>query len=216
MIEKSLRIYIFGFTIGVIICFILVLTYPSLYYAFLALLLKKEDVQEEVAEALGGNLAISIGLNNILASLLCAYGGYLATMTFLRFKTSTSQTMVRILRYLDEKIASLPRDRVKYYLALYVFPTFILFVNGFVLGAFFILYNENLESYFSNLMPHGFFEIPAILLSGSIGLSIAEDSVFSEGDLREKLNNKAQKQLLNYALVVELLVISALLEVLPV
>ncbi|MEE8168811.1 MAG: stage II sporulation protein M [Candidatus Hydrothermarchaeales archaeon] len=209
MIKKSFKIYLFGFTIGVIICFILLLSFPALYYAFLALLIKKAEVQKEV---LGGNPALSISLNNVFAAFMCAYGGYLTSRVFLHFDSSAHSTVARILRLLDAKIARLPIERVKHYLALYTFPIFILFFNGFVLGAFFILYSENLEAYFANLLPHAFFEIPGILLAGSIGLSIAERAVFSEGEFRKKLDTEARKELLYYALVVGLLIIGALLE----
>lgn len=42
---------------------------------------------------------------------------------------------------------------------------------------------QNLEKYFGALLPHGYFEFPAIILSGSIGLEIAGRAIYHQGDL---------------------------------
>ncbi|MDI6654907.1 MAG: stage II sporulation protein M, partial [Candidatus Hydrothermarchaeota archaeon] len=94
---------------------------------------------------------------------------------------------------------------------------FILFLNGFVLGAFFIFYIQNLEKYYGGLFLHGYFELPAIILSGSIGLEIAGKAISSVGDLekfRRELNVLAGGKILKYFLVVALLIVGGILEVL--
>ncbi|MFQ5816068.1 MAG: stage II sporulation protein M [Candidatus Hydrothermarchaeaceae archaeon] len=212
MMERSIKIYLFGFIVGLVVCFILLLSYPSLYYAFLAILMKKTEMQ---TDALGGSQTLSIGLNNVVASLLAAYGGYILSKIFFLLNNNSHYAMPGLLGMLDAKSRAVPRERLKYYLALYTFPTFALFINGFVLGAFLMLYAENLEAYLANLLPHGFLEVPGILLSGGIGLTIADGSVFGDGDLKENLEEIARRQVPRYLIVMELLIISAFLEVLP-
>ncbi len=213
MIKRSIRIYILGFLVGLILCFILILTFPSLYYAFLAALMKKTELQTEV---LGGSQTLSITLNNLIASLIAAYGGYVMTKIFFSLNTTAQYELPGLLGTLGVNSKAIPREKRKYYLALYTFPIFVLFINGFVLGAFFTLYLENLGAYFANLLPHGFFEIPGILASGSIGLTIAEASVFRDGDLKENLERMARRQVPSYLIVVELLIVGAFMEVLAV
>ncbi len=211
MMERSIKIYTFGFIVGIVVCFVLVLAYPPFYYAFLVALMKKAEMQ---TEALGGSRVLSISLNNVVASLLAAYGGYILSRIFFSLNSNALYVQPRILGMLDSKSKAVPIEKLKYYLALYSLPSFVLFINGFVLGAFFVLYTENLGGYFANLLPHGLFEVPAILVSGSIGYIIAE-GVFGDGDLKEKLDAIAKKQVPRYFLVLELLVIGALLEAMP-
>ncbi len=213
MIKRSIRIYIFGFLAGLILYFILLLTFPSLYYALLAALMKKTELQTEV---LGGSQTLAITLNNLIASLIAAYGGYVMSKIFFSLNTTAQYELPRFFGMWGVKLKAIPREKRKYHMALYTFPTFVLFINGFVLGAFFTLYIENLGAYFANLLPHGFFEIPGILASGSIGLTIAEASVFRDGDLKENLERIARTQAPSYLIVVELLIVGAFMEVLTV
>jgi stage II sporulation protein M len=55
-----------------------------------------------------------------------------------------------------------------------IFPTIVLLVNGGILGSLFFLFKLKLEtkSFFLLILPHGIFEVPAILLSGAAGLSL--------------------------------------------
>jgi uncharacterized membrane protein SpoIIM required for sporulation len=211
MMERSLKLYLVGFISGLIVCFILIVSYPALYYAFLAALSKKVEVQIAV---LGGNRALAISLNNMIASLIAAYGGYIMSRVFFYFDSKPQYRIKGLLGLLDTKSKAVPMENLRFYLALYALPAFALFINGFVLGAFFMLYAENLGAYFANLLPHGLFEVPGILFSGSIGLTIADVSVFDGGNLRKNLDGMARRQIPRYLLVLELLIISAFLEVL--
>lgn len=132
MIRNSIKIFLIGFISGTIASSILVLLFPGIYYAFLELLGRKIEAQASITKS----MSLAIILNNLAASFLCSYGGFV-----------------------DRTIASIPDERLRYYLPLYIFPTFILVLNGFVLGAFFIFYLQNLEKYYGGLFPHAYFEL---------------------------------------------------------
>jgi len=210
MMNRSIRLYLFGFISGFVVFIILHFTFPRFVHAALAILIKKTEVQ---ADLLGGSLVLAIFANNLTASLIAAFGGYTMSKAFFSLKNSSQGSMPRFLGILNVKSRMVPKENLRYFLALYVFPTFVLFINGFVLGGFATVYLENFGEYLGNLLPHGIFEIPGILISGNIGLTIADESIFEDGDIKENLNRIAKRQIPSYLLVLELLIISALLEV---
>ena len=66
------------------------------------------------------------------------------------------------------------------------------------------------------LLPHGIFEIPAILLSGSIGIGIGEKSsiyLSNKKLLKEKITFNAKEHVKEYFIVIVLLLIAGVLEV---
>ncbi|MFQ5888192.1 MAG: stage II sporulation protein M, partial [Candidatus Hydrothermarchaeales archaeon] len=148
MIKKSAKTYLTGFIMGVMISAVLLKTFPSIYYAFTEALAKKLEIQQKIIPS----LPLMLIANNILASLICAFGGYF---------------FVKIYLKRDIKRPNL------YHITLSIFPIFVLFTSGFVLGAFLPPFIKDLASYFSLLLPHGIFELPATILSGSIGFDIA-------------------------------------------
>ncbi len=180
MIKKSIKIFLIGFISGATASSISVLLFPDIYYAFLKLLGKKIEAQASIARS----LPLAIILNNIVASFLCSYGGLIFTKIFL-ILGSGSPKLLRKLAFFDSTVASIPDERLRYYLPLHIFPIFILFLNGSVLGAFFIFYIQNVEKYFGALLPHSYFELPAIILSGAIGFEIAGRAISHPGDLEE-------------------------------
>jgi stage II sporulation protein M len=104
-----------------------------------------------------------------------------------------------------------------YYLFLHLFPVFILFLNGFVLGAFLLLYltyySERVFEFLAALFPHGVFEIPGIILAGSIGLKIAElGKLETVQELKNRMNNVVKGTFSRYLVVVALLVIGGIME----
>lgn len=207
MILRSLRTFslglLFGFLLGLGVKFLL----PGLYDYFLFLLEKKTRVQSSAV----GSYSMAILLNNAFASFLCAYGGYFITRLFLLFNSSSSP-FLRKLSLLDKRIAFLHEAALKYYLSLHSLPFFILFFNGFVLGTLFVLYSSRPMEYFHGLLPHGLFEIPAILLAGSIGYSVGE-AVFSKSmDLKNALTIRVKKQMPKFLIVLGLIIIAAFLE----
>ncbi len=210
MIKKSLKIFFAGFVSGALIGLILLLLFPGIYYAFLELLGRKIEAQASVTKS----MSLAIIFNNLAASFLCSYGGFVFTWIFLIFGNGVPK-LLRKLEFLDSTVASIPDERLRYYLPLYIFPTFILLLNGFVLGAFFIFYLQNLEKYYGGLFPHAYFELPAIILSGSIGLEIADKAISNVEDLekfKRELNALAKGRILKYCLVVVLLVIGGVVE----
>ncbi|MFH1773341.1 MAG: stage II sporulation protein M [Methanobacteriota archaeon] len=212
MIRNSIKIFLIGFVSGAAASAIFVLLFPSIYYAFLALLGRKIEAQAGAV----GSLSLAIILNNLIASFLCSYGGFIATKAFLILKSGPSTFLIK-LSFFDKRVEAISPEKLKYYLSLYIFPAFILFLNGFVLGAFFIFYIQNLEKYYGGLFLHGYFELSAIILSGSIGLEIADRAISSVEDLekfRRELNVLARGKILKYFLVVALLIVGGILEVL--
>jgi|GEM_PF-1525689 len=210
MIKKSIKIFLIGFISGATASSISVLLFPDIYYAFLKLLGKKIEAQASIAKS----LPLAIILNNLVASFLCSYGGFVFTKIFLTLG-SESPKFLRKLAFFDSTVASIPDEKLRYYLPLHIFPIFILLLNGFILGAFFIFYIQNLEKYSGALLPHSYFELPAIILSGAIGLEIAGRAISHPGDLEEfrrELNALAKNRILKYFIVVVLLVIGGVVE----
>lgn len=210
MIRKSIKIFLIGFVSGATASSISVLLFPGIYYAFLKLLAKKIQAQSSLVKS----MPLAIILNNFIASFICSYGGFICTRIFLSLKSSSS-VFLRKLAIFDKRMNAISPEKLKYYLSLHIFPVFVLFLNGFVLGAFFIFYIQNLEKYYSGLFPHAYFELPAIILSGSIGLEIAHRAISSVEDLEKferELNALARGKLLKYLVVIALLVAGGILE----
>ena len=89
-----------------------------------------------------------------------------------------------------------------------IFPLFSAFINGGLLGWF---AKEQGLIIFLAIVPHGMFEIPAFLLSASIGLRLGREVLKRKGDrdLKKELRNGLRVFLI---LVLPLLFIAALIE----
>lgn len=217
MIGKSAKIYLSGFLVGGVACYLLILIYPALYLAFIDWLRIKIEIQAALGRKVYLTFPMVIILNNVSASFLCSYGGYFLTKIYMLLGTGSSSTLLRRLSFFDKRVDGIPEDRLKYYLSLYAFPVFILFLNGVVLGAFLLLflvyYSQDVPGYIRALLPHGLFEIPGIIISGAIGLEIAELSAFKKGSgFRASLDEVAREKLLKYLLVIFLLTVGGVVE----
>lgn len=190
MIKKSALTYFLGFITGVMLSIVLLKTFPSIYHLFTGALVKKLEIQKQIIP----NLPLMLIVNNILASLICAFGGY---------------AFAKLYLHREIKGANL------YHVTLNIFPVFVLFVSGFVLGAFLPPFIKDLSTYFSLLLPHGIFELPAIILSGSIGFDIASTSpqiIDSLEKFEERIDDMLNNKRREYMAVVILLVIGGILE----
>ncbi|MFQ6136827.1 MAG: stage II sporulation protein M [Candidatus Hydrothermarchaeales archaeon] len=190
MIKRSALTYFLGFFTGAVVSAILLKIFPSIYQAFIGILAKKIQIQRQLIP----NLPLMLITNNILASLICAFGGYGISKVYLHRNANSSRL---------------------YYLTLYIFPIFILFTSGFVLGAFFTPFIGDLAKFFNLLFPHGIFELPAVILSGSIGFDIGEGSIRSLYDIevfRDDIDQIAKGKVGEYKAVIALIVIGGLLE----
>ncbi len=205
---KSFRLFALGYASGFAVFALMSITLPQLRQLLLAMLTAKVQSQE----ALLGSAGYGVFINNLLASLLCSYGGFFATIAFLRLG-SDSDPRLRHLRRLDRRLGEVGDEALKFYLSLFTFPVFILFLNGAVLGFLLGFFVHSPGEYFARLMPHALTELPAILLSGSIGLKIAESVLPELGtDFRARLKQEAVRSIPAYTLVVLLLAVSAYLE----
>lgn len=196
MIRKSAKIYLAGFLVGTVFCFLLIRTFPEVYLAFIKLLLGKIAAQVEAGKSFHLNVSAVIILNNVSASFIMSYGGTFLSRIYMTIGGGTMRA---------------------YQMFLYTFPVFVLFLNGFVLGAFLLLYltyfSESVFKYLSALFPHGIFEIPGIILSGAIGLEIAElGKLKTAQELKNRINGAAGGTLRRYFVVVALLVIGGIIE----
>lgn len=196
MLVKSAKIYLAGFIVGTVFCFLLFHTFPQVYLAFINLLIRKIDAQVELGRAFHLGISSVIILNNISASFIMAYGGVILSKIRMVIGGSTVRSYSFLLR---------------------AFPVFILFLNGFVLGAFLVLYlsyfHEKMLEFLAGLLPHGTFEIPGIILSGAVGLTIAElGNLKSVEELKNQMNGHAKSTLKMYAIAVVLLVIGGIIE----
>jgi uncharacterized membrane protein SpoIIM required for sporulation len=211
MLKKSASMFIIGFASGVIVSSLLILTFPWIYYAFLELLARKVEVQCNIIS----EPKIMIPTNNILAALVCTFGGYCVSKIYLFLNTKKTSKLAKKISLLDKQARNIPEEYLKYHLVLYIFPVFILFLNGFVLGAFFVLYIEAIDLYFTRLLPHGFFEFPAIIISGALGLEIARESCTSLVNLEEfkkRIDGIAKNKAWKFMFVIALLIIGGVLE----
>jgi len=89
-----------------------------------------------------------------------------------------------------------------------IFPMFSAFINGGILGWF---AREGGLIIFLAIVPHGIFELPAFLLSASIGLRLGREVLKRKGErhLKKELRNGLRIFLI---LVLPLLLIAALIE----
>lgn len=186
MLKRSASIYTGGFVFGVVSSAVVISIYPSLYYAFLDLLRRKIVAQSQLIE----NLTLMIILNNLFAAGIASFGGV---------------GVSKIVGIFDRELS-------KRKVFLYFLPVGILFVNGEVLGLFAVLFVEEFSRYLSGIFPHGFFEIPAIILSGSIGLEISEESQKGNPGFQDSLNRLVKRKIPKFALVAVLILIGGVLE----
>ncbi len=196
MIIKSAKIYLIGFIAGTAFCFLLIRTFPEIYLAFIKLLIGKMEAQIGFGRSFHLSISTVIILNNVSASFIMSYGGTLLSRIYMTIRSGTMKT---------------------YYLFLHVFPVFILFLNGFVLGAFLLLYltyySERVFEFLSALFPHGVFEIPGIILAGAIGLKIAElGRLDAVPELKSRMNNVMKGTFGRYLVAVILLVVGGIVE----
>lgn len=196
MIKKSAKIYLAGFLVGTVFCFLLIRTFPEVYLAFIKLLIGKIAAQVEAGKSFHLNVSAVIILNNVSASFIMSYGGTFLSRIYMTIGGGTMRA---------------------YQMFLYTFPVFVLFLNGFVLGAFLLLYltyfSESVFKYLSALFPHGIFEIPGIILSGAIGLELAElGKLKTAQELKNRINSAAGSTLRRYFIVVVLLVVGGIIE----
>lgn len=186
MLKRSATIYLGGFLFGLVSSAIIIAVYPSLYYAFLEFLRRKVEAQSAFIE----NFTVMIIANNLLAASLASFGGV---------------GVSKIVDIFDSKTA-------KNKAILYFLPVGILFVNGEVLGLLTALYMEHLPRLLSGIFPHGFFEIPAIILSGSIGLEISEEAQKIRGGFQEGIFGAAKGKFSKFAFVGLLIIVGGVLE----
>ncbi|MBI4344931.1 MAG: stage II sporulation protein M [Euryarchaeota archaeon] len=207
---RGLRIYAAGFVLGALSSIALFFLARDLYLSLLRLLAAKAGAQTAAV----GSLPLMIILNNLLASFVGAYLGYLLARLFLYTDPPPSQSSARLLKALDGRLAGADPRGLRFYLPLYLLPLFSLLFNGFILGGFLGLYLSDLGQYAARLYPHAILEIPAIVLSGSIGLTLAEGSIGSlEGPgLRNALDRGARSALPMYVLASLLLVAAGFME----
>lgn len=203
--KRSLKTLAAGLLLGFLLGMGVKLLLPGAYPYFISLLEQKTSVGAAVV----GSYSAAILLNNSLASFLCSYGGYLTTRAFMLLRTPSSP-WPRKLSILDGRVSSLRGEALKYYLSLHALPFFILGFTGFLLGSVFVFYLSNPMEYFLGLLPHGLFELPAILLAGSIGYTIAE-AVFHQ-DFEAELKHRAKKEMPRFLLVLGLIAVGAYLE----
>ncbi len=195
---KSAKIYLAGFVVGTVFCFLLIRTFPEIYLAFIELLIRKMEVQMGFGKSFHLGIPTVIILNNVSASFIMSYGGTLLCRIYMALKDGTVKAC---------------------YLLLHVFPVLVLFLNGFVLGAFLLMYltyyseSERVFKFLAGLFPHGVFEIPGIILSGAIGLRIAElGRLENVAELKNRMNSAVKGTLGRYIIVVVLLVIGGIME----
>ncbi len=207
---RGLRIYAAGFVLGALSSIALFFLARDLYLSLLRLLAAKAGAQTAAA----GSLPLMIILNNLLASFIGAYLGYLLARLFLYTDPPPSQASARLLKALDGRLAEISPQGLRFYLPLYLLPLFSLLFNGFILGGFLGLYISDLGQYAARLYPHAILEIPAIVLSGSIGLALAEENVGALEDpgLRAALDREAIGTLPRYLLASAMLMAAGLLE----
>ncbi|AIG98410.1 putative membrane protein [Archaeoglobus fulgidus DSM 8774] len=96
-------------------------------------------------------------------------------------------------------------------------PTFInLFSNGYILGVIFAVYSETfgMERFLTLTLPHGIFEIPAIIIAGAAGFKIPYEIIrYLSGKKEQILTKEDIKEYLTLALIsIILIVIAAWIE----
>jgi uncharacterized membrane protein SpoIIM required for sporulation len=186
MLKRSATIYLGGFLFGLVSSAIIIAVYPSLYNAFLEFLRRKVEAQSMMIE----NFTLMIIANNLIAASIASFGGVAVSKLVNLFDSKTAMNKA----------------------ILYFLPVGILFVNGEVLGLLAALYMEHIPRLLSGIFPHGFFEIPAIILSGSIGLEISEESRESVEVFQNELSRLAKNKAWRFTVVAILIIIGGVLE----
>jgi uncharacterized membrane protein SpoIIM required for sporulation len=186
MLKRSATLYLVGFLFGFFVSGILLFIYPSFYSMFLDFLRQKAVAQSKVIP----NISLMIIVNNLVAAGLAAFGGVGVSKIVNAFDSETAKNKT----------------------ILYFLPGGILFVNGEVLGLLAVFYREHVSQFLAGIFPHGFFEIPAIILSGAIGLDISEESQRATGYFQENLTLQVRANMAKFSLVVILVIIGGLLE----
>ncbi|MEE8358352.1 MAG: stage II sporulation protein M [Candidatus Hydrothermarchaeales archaeon] len=190
MIKKSAKTYFKGFAAGVIVSIVLLRTYPSIYHIFTGALTKKLEIQRQIIPS----LPLMLIVNNTIAALICAFGGYGFTKVYLK--------------------RGIEKERL-YSFTLNIFPVIVLFSSGFVVGAFLPPFINDLTSYFALLLPHGIFELPATILSGSIGFDIADTAHQISRSIEifaEKIEYKIKSKKNEYVTILILIALGGILE----
>jgi len=95
-----------------------------------------------------------------------------------------------------------------------IFPVIFLFSNGFILGMLYELTKERfgLSGYLAAILPHGILEIPALLISGALGIRmgyVALQALKGGGNFREELRGALEVYL---KLIFPLLLVASFIE----
>jgi uncharacterized membrane protein SpoIIM required for sporulation len=186
MLKRSAFIYASGFVFGIIISSFLIAVYPYLYFAFIEFLRQKIISQSAMIK----NITLMIIFNNIIAACIASFGGTAVSKVLNLFELETSKNKA----------------------IFYFLPVGILFVNGEVLGLLAVLYMEHVKMFLFGILPHGAFEIPAIILSGAIGLEITEETKGFGNNFQSELTKLARGKLLKFSIVAALIIIAGILE----
>lgn len=186
MLKRSAAIYTGGFLFGLLSSALIIAVYPSLYYAFLEFLRRKFETQSTMIE----NFTLMIIVNNLLAASIASFGGV---------------GVSKLVNIINSEAA---KNRA----VLYFLPVGILFVNGEVLGLLAALFIEHIPRFLSGIFPHGFFEIPAIIISGSIGLEISDEARRGVEGFQSELSRLAKNKAWRFAVVVVLIIVGGILE----
>ena len=186
MLKRSAAIYTGGFLFGLLSSALIIAFYPSLYEAFLEFLRRRVETQNAFIE----NFTLMIIVNNLLAASIASFGGV---------------GVSKLVNIFSPKAA-------KNKALLYFLPVGILFVNGEVLGLLAALFAEHIPRFLSGIFPHGLFEIPAILLSGAIGLDTSERSRKIKGSYQKGLNRLTKTSLRRFTVAAVLIVVGGILE----
>ncbi len=189
MIKKSFSIFSFGFIFGTVLSLFL----PFSYQFFIEALKEKVEMQSIISK----NFLFTIIFNNIFASFMCSFGSYFLSRLFVFLKSDDRSLKI----------------------SLFLFPYSILFINGLVLGIFLghFLFLD-LSMFIYGIFPHGIFEIPAIILSGAIGIEIGSRGVLFINERNRLITETkiiAKKKIKEYILVIFLLLIAGIIETYP-
>ena len=88
-----------------------------------------------------------------------------------------------------------------------VFPIFFLFVNGYLIGIIAQYYGPVI--FLAGIVPHGIFEISALLLGAGAGISLGWTALKKRSELKTELN---QSLIMFLKIVVPLLLVASLIE----
>jgi len=181
-IKKSASIYFGGLVFGLAFSILASIIYPSLLTSILAFLVQKVETQTTVMP----NITMMIIVNNLVASGFGAFGGVVLSNLASIFSLRASRNFSLLISI----------------------PGGVLFVNGFVLGFLGFLYITDIMGFLKGILPHGFFEIPALIIAGSIGLKFAESKSFQESPSKYHI----KEMIKDFLPVVILVVVAGILE----